>query len=348
MRKRLLNNLLIPFAVAVAATAAVSAADRVPHFLVFRDGVDATAAVRSLEERGARVDQRVPPRIVVARLPGSMRGDLVAGVESSFTRAVPASLLAPLGPLAVAAGLRWNESLLAEAPRVGGLQAYGAVRALVEENNLPAPSGLVASPADGVIDVRWGAVPGAGLYRVQAARDAAFTDLVTETRSDRPEARLPAPFASEPATVHLRVRAMERRNALDAAEDLAGPWSSPTSLAMPAYSPSVTAPAPELSAPPDGYETEGFAIILEWSGGAGAYRVQAAERDDFAAPLIDAVTDAPEFAFPSSALHAGDRLVWRVRAWGAAPGTWSAPRALRIGEPRHGMVDVFVNPEAPR
>lgn len=78
-------------------------------------------------------------------------------------------------------------------------------------------------------------------------------------------------------------------------------------------------------------------VPLTWYavGGTARYRVQVATQEDFAAPLLDRVVEAPAggahavIRLTSPPLADG-RYVWRVQALGAAEAPFSAPRAFEV------------------
>ena len=326
------------------AAGAAKAATR-SYFLVVSQGVDLVDAAARLANEGVRVRQRVPPRVMVVDAPATKDLSRLVSIESMTTGAVALDALAQLGPLSVAAGKHWNRRVLAAAGQAGGLQA-GAVRAMVSRNSLAAPSGLRASAFHGGASVTWDGIAGAVYYDVEAARDASFSDVLYRSRTARTDLRMPAdaPF------LYVRVRGVDHADGThERNADVFGPWSAAYGLAASTFSTDDPAPAPQLSSPRSGLETQGFTAVLEWVAASNAdYRVQAAGDRGFAQTLFDEIVSGGEAALPGGSLHTGDRFFWRVKRWADGGGAWSEARELEIGEPRHETGDVFVNPEAPR
>ncbi len=105
----------------------------------------------------------------------------------------------------------------------GDAGPFGDAQAFTVKPIPPAPP--VQPPAvsaDGIV-LRWAEAEPGQRYELQLARDAAFTDLVQQLASDKPEATLALP---PPGHYHVRVRAID-------ADGYVGPWGSVQQLEVP-------------------------------------------------------------------------------------------------------------------
>jgi hypothetical protein len=175
----------------------------------------------------------------------------------------------------------------------GGLEGYDARRDLVLKARPEPPATLAPRPGErltpGPVDLRWTAHPQAIAYRLQTARDEAFTQGVTDQGEvTQPQARL---TLEQPGRVFWRLRTV--RQGADGAPD-AGPWGDPQTFELRAL------PGPARVSRGDGE------LLIAWGAQEGVrYRVELA-RD---AAFTDVVGRE-------------DRPVptWRIASPG--PGTW--------------------------
>jgi hypothetical protein len=211
---------------------------------------------------------------------------------------ITARNLAGWGPVSVA----WNFTTVVAAP--------------------PAP-GLV-SPPDGaqniplVTTLTWNAAATAGSYRLQVARDAAFTLIVLDDSSLTATSRQVGPLLAN-AAHYWHVRAKNAGGS--------GPYSVSfmfTSTAAP--------PVPVLSAPPDSATRLGRSVAFSWgsSPGATAYHLQVGTDASFSTLVYNdsTITDTTRVAglFPY-----GARLLWRMRALNLAGiSAFSSPRTFTV------------------
>ncbi|HSK94222.1 MAG TPA: hypothetical protein VLA76_09220, partial [Candidatus Angelobacter sp.] len=186
---------------------------------------------------------------------------------------------------------------------------------------LPARAALTApvliGPAQGSShdvnpELRWGAVAGATGYRVQVARDAAFTDRIyqadTVVTSHVPSTDL------DPGALHWRVTAL--------VGDVGQAWSTGS------FSMNATLGTPIQLGP--AHEAEiayPASTVLTWGPvpGAGAYEVQVTG----ASTITDQPIRIPTTAFAFQLLD--ETAEWRVRAVspnGRTVGPWSATRTV--------------------
>jgi hypothetical protein len=187
-----------------------------------------------------------------------------------------------------------------------------------------APTGL--TPADGASDqptdltLAWNSVAEATSYDLQVADDASFSKAMTLLVDEQGLAATSFAVSglADDATYYWRVRA---RN-----DGGTGPWAAQTFSTI---ATAVEAPgAVTLSSPADGAADVPTTLTLAWQTTANteSYRVQVAEQDDFAAPVIDeaGLTDT---SLAVEALEHGATYYWRVRATNAGgDGPWSAVR----------------------
>lgn len=89
------------------------------------------------------------------------------------------------------------------------LGPWGDAQVLLRQEPPPPPAAPAAEPpqtTDAGVVIRWAAVPLPGVsYRLQVARDAAFTQLLVDETTTQSERMLPKP---EPGTYHVRVSAI--------------------------------------------------------------------------------------------------------------------------------------------
>lgn len=337
VRRFLLNN----FSWAVIVAVASAAAHASPALLVFADGTDFLHTASLLEKRGARLSERIPPRIVIADLPDGL--SLPAGVERVHRAAVPVAELAPFGPLAAAAALRWNQRVLNRSgpPESGGFQSAAAD---MTADILPAPA-ISASALGTTISVSISPIFGASYYELEMATNETFGDPSLRTRVLSPEVVLPVPDGVEgPRFLRARgVAAIDRSDRV-----MTGAWSSVASVARANRPSDGGGPIPQPLSPFDGYDADGYTIILEWQPNGSDTRLQVAEEASFAESIVDRIVSGAEYVVPSPFLTAGRTYHWRIRSHDAAASAWSPGRRFKVNEPRHTGTDMFINPEAPR
>ncbi|MBI5258257.1 MAG: FecR domain-containing protein [Burkholderiales bacterium] len=137
-------------------------------------------------------------------------------------------------PLADLAGLTGTEHLLALVPgryhwRLASVRAdgdagpWGDAQVFTVRPVPPAPPVQPPALTDAGITLRWAAGEPGHRYELQLARDSAFTELVQQQQTDRPETTLALP---PPGQYHLRVRSVD-------AEGMAGPWGNTQQIEVP-------------------------------------------------------------------------------------------------------------------
>jgi len=337
---------LLRAAVVMAASLSflMDASADVPAFLILQDGVFIEQA-RAIENAGVRIRQRVPPHVLIVDLPDGTKTSSLPGVRLSYLSAVPAASLEPQGPTAVAAAIQWNRRMLTQTRAVNGVSSMGAMRQMVADRSLPPPVNARISPLNGHLVCEWEGVDGAIYYEVQASGSRLFEGASIRTNSLKTRVELPVPDGAD--EVSVRVRAIDPGDATPD-DDVIGRWSQPgvtNVVSLPSESP---VSAPTLTSPVEGFQTEGFTLILEWSPGDGPTRVQVARDNSFSDVLFDEIVTGGEYACPGPALRSGERLKWRVQSWNGGRSAWTGSRTARIGEPRSNKIDAFVNPEAPQ
>jgi hypothetical protein len=161
-----------------------------------------------------------------------------------------------------------------------GLEGLDATKA-VKQHRLPAAPAL-DSPAAGervigpAVLLRWTSIDAAAGYRIEVARDMAFTDLLTQ--ADVPGADL---TLRDVPVGHYFWRVASRSH-----EGELGDWSPSRDLA-------VRPPAPTPEQP----DMQRRGMQLRWNGERGArYRVQIAQRADFSRLVLDQIVDAPQLS----------------------------------------------------
>lgn len=350
MMKKVIPNTLVWLLIVglLSVTRPISAGSQAV-FLILAEGIDLATEADRLETLGARIQQRVPPQILVAELPDSLREKRIPSVKTSYFSAIPLSALEPMGSVALAAGMQWNRRMLAHAKSLNP-QSFGAMRAMVAQKSLTAPAHLTAVFSDTLIQVVWNAIPSAFSYEIQAALDGNFSKHLATTHTNTAGANLPPPDGNGPVAVYLRVRGIDHAQGVHRAEDdVVGAWSGLVALSVQAAPIDTSLAAPVLTSPLPNYESEGTTIILEWSGDPSLKNeIQVSRNEKFEVPLFNEVLRGNEFICPSTTLHAGDVLSWRVRISGAKKGPWSSVRRFTVGAPRHSVTDMFINPEAPK
>ncbi len=344
MRKKFFNNLawllFICFSVCEISRAAYH-----PYFLVLSDSIDFTQQISQMEKMGVHIRHMVPPRLVEVDLPSSLQVSNLNGVSASFSGVVPLSEMEPLGPLAVAAGIRWNKGKISQA-RTVSRSGMGAMSASVVKENLPPPASLQTEVQGRTLSCSWKPVRGGLVYGVQLASDPQFSNIVLQNYTDRTMVQLPLPTLG---SIYMRVQAVDRPDANDSTADLIGAWSDlkEISVLTPALPETGLALVP--TSPAEGMESTGFSVVLEWiEDGAQATRVQVSKSASFDSTMIDEVIPGGAYGIPSSAFHVGDILYWRVQRWTSVSSPWSNARSFKIGAPRSSMNDVFINPESPQ
>ncbi len=316
----------------------------IPAFLILQDGSFFDQA-RALENVGARIHQRIPPHILIVDLPDGTKTSSLPGVRASYLSAVPVASLEPQGPTAVAAAIQWNRRMLTQTRTVNGISSMGAMRQLVADRSLPPPANVRISPLNGHLVCEWDGVDGAIYYEIEANGSRLFDGGDVRTHSVKTRVEIAVPDGAD--EISVRVRAIDPGTAAPD-DDVVGRWSQPgVTNAGPLPSDSA-AGAPLLTSPVEGFQTEGFTLILEWSPGDGPTRVQVARDNDFKDVVFDEIVTGGEYTCPGPALRVGDRLKWRAQSWNGERSAWTNPRTARIGEPHPSKVDAFVNPESPQ
>ncbi len=309
-----------------------------PALVILQEGVDMSAKSSALEASGARIRQRIPPRVLIADFEKAKPS--VPGASAVYTGPVPLSVLEPLGPVAVAAGISWNRQQLATAVQAG---AAGAMRQSIASRSLTSPISLSVIPTVDRLLCSWPAVDGAIFYEVQASADPSFTSLYAFTSAREPAVSLALPDTA--GTAYVRVRAVDLGHEGED-DDIRGAWTQAVTVMTPSV-PSSSGAAPALTAPDDGAGTHGTTLLLEWTG-ATATRIQVSRSADFSTKVFDEITDATPYACASQAMTVGDRLYWRARSEAPFRSAWSEIRVVTIAPTAPEKVDALINPEAPQ
>lgn len=309
-----------------------------PTFIVFRAGTDLASTLKNLETKGVVIRQSVPPRIAVVEAPTGIDFSK-AGVENSYTRAVPLDGIRSLGPVAVAAAVRWNKGLKpAGASGLAGASGVGTYKPPT-----PQIDRFDVSSTEAVVS--WQPVDGVYLYEIEVAGRSDFTTVLRRTMTDRTSVRIPLGLNAA-GQLYVRLRALEQPDSLGTAPTVVSDWSS-SRTATAGISAQSEGAAPQPMSPVEGYESVGFSVVLEWNA-AYPVRLQLSRNADFSSTMIDQVVDDQEFTPPSPALRVGDKIYWRLARWDNQSSPWTAVRTFSIKEPRPSVNDTFVNPEAPR
>lgn len=206
---------------------------------------------------------------------------------------------------------------------------------------LPPPdlAGLPASMAKTDMSVTFPAIANAVAYRAEVALDAAFTNLVADA-SVPASANAPTLLLKGLPDGELYVRArgidavgLEGKDAVHPIRVSARPF------------------APALQLPLDRGRVNSGAIRFAWKPApeAASYRLQVAEREDFAKPVADKVAPAaPAFALEPP-LKSGS-YVWRVASVNAkgVTGPWSDVQRFEVSatapllKPKHGQKNIIL------
>ena len=203
---------------------------------------------------------------------------------------------------------------------IDGDGGFSPPRSIRRATPVPEPEDPILAP--GTFTLRWRERGPGSVYRVELARDRAFTDPVLDTTSRGAATTIPRPSSGR---YFFRVRPIEPDGAMLAAH-------GERTIDVPG------APAPPaLLAPGDGVVTEDTAPRFTWKPGAATerYRIELATTPTFATPLLiaDDLTSA-RHAFPDRLGPA--RYWWRVHAIDARDGS-SGPgvaRNFRVAPPR--------------
>lgn len=348
VKRLLLNNLFVLLAILpLFSTRNVLATQRTA-FLILNSEVDILEASKKLEESGSRIKQSVPPNILVVQLGNLVNPSELPFVKTAYGTSIPIKELKTWGAIAMAAGIDWNRSLphQEKSPLASGLSAMSAAAV---KNTLPAPEELTAEVHGTRIECQWEPAPGALLSEIQVARDQQFNSVIFRAKTDRPTVYFPIPDSGVAMTAYIQVRHIERPSASDPRADLFGPWSIPVAVKIEEIQQRENQSPPVLSSPLDEYKTSGFTLILEWTAAnTDRSRIQLCDNGDFSNPWMDVLTEGHEFVVPSTSLHVGDVVYWRVQTYSTDTSPWSASRQATIGEPSHHETDMFINPEAPQ
>jgi hypothetical protein len=344
MRTRLLNNLGAAFLMAFTMGAVSDAYQSgTPYFIIINEGAHFGEIVNRIKAVGGHVRLRVPPRIFIADIPEGFDLSSIPAIENHHLGVIPLVELEAYGPLAVAAGIQWNQSMVTSVKKMGP-KAFMSMKQHVGSHSLPVPKNLDVRVQNENIHLEWSPQSGAVLYEIQMSLDANFEKIVTQTISEKPQILIPAPAKSAIKKLYLRVRAGDEHDGL-----LWGLWSKALAFSPDIPDKSLTQPAPVLTSPVDGMESQGFNVILEWSSPqAGPHQVQISKSDNFKFPLINAISPTQEFVIPAPGLILGKTYFWRTRLWGDVSSPWSEIRHFIVGEPRHPDVDALINPETPK
>jgi hypothetical protein len=311
-----------------------------PTFVILRESKDRAAQVRQVEAAGGRVRHIVPPSIIEADLPPSL-GSVEKEILTRFVGPVPVSQLESMGPLAVAAGLRWNKTVVTRSKAVSS-SAFKSMSAAVAKESIQAPVITDASPVENTLSLKWSSSRGALIYEIQAAADEGFSTGRLSTFSDRTSVTLP--LEPSAGSIFVRVRALDRSGET---LDVTGPWSTVRSVPISAATVNSTDSTLTPTSPADGMESTGFSLVLEWMGAAQRARIQISKSAAFDSTLTDEVVTGTEHTVPSSMIQVGEKIFWRVKSWNPS-GPWSVARTITIGAPRASLTDALINPEQPQ
>jgi len=199
-----------------------------------------------------------------------------------------------------------------------GLEGRDALRPFTLKARPEPP--LISAPADrgkvrvAPVEFAWANVGTDARYRMQIARDAAFTDIVF-TSPDTPETRLTAPATLALGEYFWRIRTLE-------GQDI-GPWSDVRSFRL--------LPPPAAPEPP---QLEGNRIRFSWTGEPGQTFVFQVARDaKFGNMVFEEKLDAPALDKPKP--RSGTYFM-RYRAIDADgfEGPFTAPQRFAIDPPR--------------
>lgn len=246
---------------------------------------------------------------------GATRYRLQVARDAAFTQpvadvdagsALEAKLPKPLPP----ARYHWRV-IAADAEGEGPPSATATFRRLSQATAIP-PADRHAD--DAVLD--WPAGEAAG-YRVQVARDEAFSDLVWSTETRAPPVTIPE---LAPGRYLARIQPVEE-------DGEAGDWSAPTAVELRER----PVPPPVLSAPDDRAVLDSLPVTLSWNAAdrAAGYRLQLATEPTFAKPLADVRIAAGHSYVVDQTLPPG-RVFWRVASLGrSTEGAFSDAREWR-------------------
>lgn len=345
VKKRLLNNLAWIAALGLLSINTPSmAAESTRYFLLLEKTADVPSLLSTFKEKGVRVLLRVPPTVVTATFPDSISPAEFQGIKTFYSGPVPLSVVETEGPLASAAGVQWNRSLVAD-PSAHG-KTLSSVKSLVAKQTLPSPVLRKPRAGNGLIHLEWLAVHGAVAYEAEMASSPDFKKVLVRTITDKPDADLPILTAPEQKTTYLRVRSLDPVSSIDAEKHMHGSWSD-TQEVLTSYSFSHHPTPPAPTSPANDVETDGLLAVLEWSP-SEPVRVQIATKSDFIETRVDAIVSGGEYSVPAGALRVGETLLWRIQRWDSAISDWSEVRRFRVGAPRHVDDDMMINPEAPQ
>jgi hypothetical protein len=348
VKQILLNNLILLVSI-LSLYSRMSLAEQVRAvFIVLNSGVELTEANKQLESLGCRVKQTVPPNIIVAETPKSVNPGELPIVEAAYFNSIAIRQLKSFGPIGMAAGIEWNKSLPAQhkSPQANGL---GAMNAAAIKQTLPAPEMLAATFKGPYVHCQWESAPGAMLSEIELSANAQFSNVLRRGKTDKSFIDFPIPDIGLPMTGYLRVRHRDRPDATNASLDIQGEWSEATPVRIDYVNQIQNQPIPVLTSPLDEYDSLGFTVILEWNTkNTDRSQLQLSSTEDFASPWMDISIEGHEFVVPSSTLHVGDVVFWRVKTFDGATSEWSSARKFMISEPSHHSTDMFINPEAPQ
>lgn len=316
-------------------------------FLIMNENVDISDAALDLENQGAHVRQRVPPQILVAELPDSIKAREIPGVKTMYSSAIPLSVLRPMGVVAVAAGAEWNRKMLTSVQATGPA-GVAAIRAQVAQKSLPATTPMNVTAAGAVLHASWEPIESALYYEVEMYSDSALKNRIGVTQTNQPIIDVPVPTGNGLTTVYLRVRGVDHVDTDGTREEIYGGFSSPVQITVDRSPDDGTVGALTQTSPDNDFTSEGFTLVLDWSAVPENTRVQVSHSSDFRDTVFDLIVPGHSYVLPSPGLKLDDTLYWRVKAWGAHTSRWSDTRRLKIGAPRHIHADTFVNPEAPK
>jgi len=319
-------------------------------FIIVSENASLDEIQAQILDLGGTVRFQVPPRIIAADFPPGKDPAQIKNVQKIYSGFVPLDGVANLGPVAISAGQQWNQNQASASQQMGKMSFQSATSqfatAFISE---PKNITLHIESEGSNLAVVWDPVFGADIYLIQISPVQDFSSLLVQSYTEMPSANLPITIADK-GTLFIRVRGLEKLRAGIKSENILGNWASAEIQVPPTAGRNENLPAPQLTSPSNGYQSQGPNLSLEWTSQSnGPKRIQISDSDNFKTPLIDAVVSGGEFNCPSTALQIGQVYFWRVKEWGGgASSPWSSSGNFVVGEPRQIDGDMMRNPEAPR